>query len=329
MSPQSIWGGLAEEFSFHNAYLGNNWALRPRGDEGALMKDGLQEQWQEFEAALHYFQKLEGELASPQRQQSGEVALYVDTRSLSLCPSADAHVLQAFMALLLLKRVPFKIIFQGQPIPEEAHTILICGQRSLDAVEVDRLAVQSERKCQEVWLLGDAGAFNQWLVLRGGANRKKLLQRANFRSFPMPLIQWVERGPASKKYFSGKTPSFTQEGQAALEPLLERLAGRQQINISAPDGILANIELAAGDRLLIHLRDLREGHTKVNHEEVRVRLEGTVPEVLGYSPAWPGPTQLSVVQKNGDTLISLPEFRHYACLVFSRPSQPQRSSFDD
>lgn len=314
LDAQGIWAGLAEEFSFSNALLGNNWALRPVGDGGAFLKEKHATQWAEFEIAAQYFKDLEIELGAEPRCQWGEIVLYVDTRSLSLCPASDAHVLQALMARLFLKQTPFKVIFQGQPIPKEAHTVLICGQRSLKASEFECLAAFVARSNRQLWLLGECGVVDEWFVPRGVENHKKLVNRANVRSIPLPLHQWTEGGPSGGRHFQGTTPSFSEEGVVKLDRVLKELARRQSIQITAPYGILVNVESMGDSVHLLHLRDLREGKTQVNEREVRVTLKRKIREVKGFSRGWDSALNLLPEESHGVAEICVPEFHHYACL---------------
>lgn len=306
---QSLWAGLAEEFSFHHAYLGNNWAFRPLGDAGRLLMDSPQ--WDGFQNALRWFRDLDETRGGEMFRQWGELAVYVDIGALSLCPASDCRVLQAVIEQLLLRRIPFKIALSGQPLPPETRAVLIAGQRALAAQELQRLAAQPRI---ELLLLGDCATYDEWMVPRGAANRRRLLEAGNVRSFPFPLARWIERGAASAKYFRGKTPSFSAEGRAALAEFFDSLAASQSVQITAPAGVLANVEILDESQLWIHIRDLRENAERVESGEVEVKLRAEIPDFPAFSPEWKPGFALAGSVREGTTAFRLPTFRHYAGL---------------
>ena len=318
LGAQSIWAGLAEEFSFQNANWGNNWALRPTGDGDIFLKDSLAVQWAEFTSALQYFRRLENELGGQPRRQWGEIVVYVDTRMLSLCPMSDCRVLQAFLGQLLLRSVPFKIVYQEQSLPENTHTILICGQRGLKTSEMDRLAASADGRNCQIWLLGECGKFDEWLVPRGAANLRKLHGRPSVRSIALPMTQFLRSDSGSRKYFQGEAPTFTPDSLKELEPVFAELGERQGIQVHAPNGVLANVESLGDSKILIHLRDLREDKSAVGDAEVVIAIKGRVPCLEGFSKNWKSPAILAGHADGSRRAFSLPAFQHYACFTFLR-----------
>lgn len=309
---QSLWAGVAEEFSFHHAYLGNNWALRPLGDAEGLLMDSPQ--WDEFQNAVRWFRDLDEKRGGETCRQWGELAVYVDSRALSLCPASDGLVLQAVIEQLLHRRIPFKIVFPGQPLPPETRTVLIAGQRAFATQELKRLAAQPHI---EILLLGDCAIYDEWMVPRGAANRRRLLDAENIRSFsfPLPLSRWIERGTASAKYFRGKTPSFSAGGRAALVGFFDSLAVGRSVQITAPAGVLANVEILGESQLWIHIRDLRENATRIESGEVKIKLRTGIPDLPAFSPEWKPGFALPGSVSEGTTTFHLPMFRHYAGLL--------------
>ncbi len=317
MSAQSIWAGVAEEFSFNNAFLGNNWALRPVGDGGGLVMDALGDLQREFERAVRYFRDLEAQLGTEHRRQWGELVIYLDTRGLALCPASDCRSLQAFIAYLLLQNIPFKIVFQEQALPAETRTVLIVGQRCLSTSELERLTKFTARDDRQLWLLGECGTHDEWFVPRGAGTRHKLFHNARIRTFDFLLTRWLEQGVASKKYFKGLAPSFSREGIASLSGMAAELRSRQQLQITAPEGILANVELMGKTHLLVHLRDLREHHQRVEASEIRLLIEGNVSELRSFSPTWEPNVKLPTLERENTVEVCLNEFTHYACLAIA------------
>lgn len=307
----SLWIGLAEEFSFHHAHLGNNWALRPLGDaEGLLMDLPL---WGEFQRAMRYFRGLEEILAGETFRQWGELALYVDTRTLSSCPASDSRILQAFMEQMLLRRIPFKMIFQGQNPPPETREVLIAGQRSLSSSELNRFTELG------LSLVGDCALFDEWMIWRGAGNRQRLLNRKNINIHPFPLAQWLVQSDPSAKHFQGHSLSFSAEGRKQLSGFFDELAARQSLQITAPEGVLANVEVSAKGRLLIHLRDLRPDSGEVRGGEVQISIRAKVLEAEGFSPEWVPGMILEGTGNDGVTTMHVPAFQHYAALLLPFP----------
>jgi len=312
---QSLWAGLAEEFSFGHAYMGNNWALRPTGDGAKLLKETLPVQWEEFEKAAEYFRKLEGELGSSRRQW-GELVVYLDTRSLSLCPASDCQVLRAVLNQLMLAGISFKIAFQDQSLPKETRTILMIGQRCVKTSEFERLIDFVANPGRQLFLLGECGTYDEWFVPRGAGNRHRLLNRPNVQVIPLNLHQWVEGKAGGKKYLQGAPAVLSEEGVAKLTPVLRGVAERQGVQLIVPKGILTNIEITAERELLIHLRDLREDHTEVEAGDVKIAIRLEIDEVQMWSPGWLG-LESESVYGTGTSEITLPKFRHYACVRLS------------
>lgn len=315
---RSLWVGLAEEFSFHHAYLGNNWALRPLGDaEGLWMDSPL---WGEFQKAMRYFCDLDEILAGETFRQWGELALYVDTRTLSFCPASDSRILQAFMEQMLLRRIPFKIIFQGQNPPPETCEVLIAGQRSLSSSELNRFTESG------LCLLGDCALFDEWMIWRGTGNRRRLLKRKNINIHPFPLAQWLGQNEPSAKHFQGHSLSFSAEGRKQLAGFFDELTARQSIRITAPEGVLANVEISTEGRLLIHLRDLRQDSGGVRGDEVQLSIRAKILEAEGFSPEWTPGMILEGTYKDQITTMYILDFQHYAAMLL-QPVMGQSHAF--
>lgn len=318
LNSQSLWAGLAEEFSFQGAYLGNTWALRPHGDADTLLLDAHSSQWKEFRKALSYFQNLENELGGEARRQWGEIVVYMDTRNLSLCPASDCLVLQAVMARMVIKCIPFKMVLQGQPIPPETHTVLIAGQRCLADAEMKRLTAWAGSGDFRLWLLGDCGLYDEWFVPRGFGRRRQSIDQKHVRLIPLAFSQWLRGETSSKQYFRGQCPSFSAEGQLAVDGVFAELADNQQIFISGPEGVLANVEVGDERQLMIHVRDLRENRSQVEDREIQVIVRHRLASVTGFSPAWEREGNFFSVPEKDAVTIDLPGFRHYACLYLTR-----------
>lgn len=310
-NPQALWAGMAEEFSFHRAALGNNWALRPAADGPALLLERQPEAWQEFQRATTFFQTLDERLG-PQRSQWGEVALYIDTETLCITPSSDAFLAQAVIQELLLQRIPFRLLLQQQPVPEEVHTILIAGQRALREQEVERLALAMAARRGELWLLGPCGTHDEWAICRNISYCHRLANLRGVRSFPA-ITTLREAGPATQ-YFRGTSPSLSPEGKAAMAAIITPLRERLRFCIDAPAGVLLNVETDAEGRYLLHLRDLREEANGLAEGAVRLLSLSCSTPAIGYAPGWV-PGQTLAVDSKGH--LSLPAFAHYACVVAS------------
>ncbi|HWL52572.1 MAG TPA: beta-galactosidase [Chthoniobacteraceae bacterium] len=313
---QAVWAGLAEEASFANASLGNTWALRSSGEGAILMKEEKAAAWSVFEEAMRFFRRLEARLEGQPRSQCAELALYIDTATLSLSPSGDAHVVQALLGLFALRRLPFKIVFARQELPPETRTVVLPGQRSLESAEAERLVQWAGREeGRGLWALGPCGMYDERIVPRSRSRTEALWCGAGVRRLDLPLHRWVRRDGGHAAYFRGLSPTFSQEGVSALEPLLAELAARMPVAVDAPAGVLLNLEQLGEDRLLLHLRDLREEAASVEAGAVRLILRRGKGAIAGFSPAWDGEKVFEPQEGDAGAAVSLPAFAHYAALL--------------
>ncbi len=325
---QGIWAGLAEEFSFRNASLGNTWALRPAGEGSLLMNEAKAAGWAVFKEAMQFFQRLEAMLGDEPRSQNAELVLYIDTATLALSSTGDSHLVQAVIERLLMKRLTFKIVFAQQALPPEVRTVVVPGQRCLKSGEMERLARWAGGKGRELWLLGPCGGYDDRVVPRSASRREALWQGANVRQFALPLQGWLRREGSGQQYFRGVSPTFNEEGAAALEPVLAELAARQSIEIDAPAGLLANVERQGSARYLLHLRDLRDDASSVEAGEVCLTLRGNFGAIAGFSLNWGEGRDFkakgSEVEGSPVATLPLPEFSNYAALLleFANPPYP-------
>ncbi len=309
---QALWAVMAEEFSFHRAALGNNWALRAGGEGPSLLLENERQGWAEFQRARTFFHELDERLGRG-RSQWGEVALYIDTEALSISPGADAFAAQAALQKLLLARVPVRLLFQGQPVPKETHTVLVMSQRGLREAELERLSTELAARGGELWLVGRCGTMDEWGVPRNRSRFHRLTSLPAVRSFTGPGEQWVAGDVSGGQYFRGLSPAFNADGEVAFQGVLEALVGRLRLRVEAPEGVLRNVETGEGGALLLHLRDVREEACGLEAGAVQVRGVGS--DAKGYAAAWePGCT---LPDAGADGAAALPAFAHYACVVGS------------
>lgn len=308
-----IWAGLAEEFSFANAFLGNNWALRPAGDGGMLLLERLAEKWDVFTEAAGFFLSLDRRLTATPRRQWGEIALYVDHRAFSISPNSDTRIFKAFLLAAISCNVPLKIILRGQPIPEKTHTILIVQHRALEEAEFQRLRSSMEKKGGELWTIGDCGIFDEWAVARSVSLLKVWSILPHVRAIPISVEQWLEKQSDSVEYFKGEHQSLKETAHNELNQIFAALSVRQIVRIQSPDGLLTNVEESGKDGWFVHLRDLRP---QSGGPATEIQLQWNTPrppELRGYSPRWEEDGRVLSCRIEGGTLtLSIPSFDYYA-----------------
>jgi hypothetical protein len=308
-----IWAGLSEEFSFSHVLLGNNWALRPSGEESELLLDPLAASWSTFVEATQFFQNLEQKLSGPARRQWGEVALYVDARALAVCPGSDARIVQAFLHNALAGNLPIKIILQDQPVPAETHTILLVQQRALETREMNRLAGEmSRRQGGEIWVIGECGHYDEWCVPRSRHRMQSWSQLPNVRAFPIRSESWLDPSVASSQYMKGQSPLLTEIGRKEFAHIFSSLEGRQIVHVEGGLGLLSNVEKTEKRGWFVHLRSF-ETAPGASGAFIRLKSEYFTPgSAVAFSPQCPDGQTIPVDAKEGEWTVAVPPFAHYA-----------------
>lgn len=306
----SLWAGLAEEFSFSHSLLGNNWALRPSGNGGQFLFEAMPEQWRAFSQANEFFQKLEVLLGADSRTQWADTVLYVDTRSLAVAPGSDAPAVQTFLAHAIRKNIPLKILLQGQRVPAETRTVIIFQQRCLEEAELARLTSFVREKNRQLWIIGACGIYDEWSVQRSEGSLLAWTSLPNVETICITPTEWTPQSAPSASYFSGQAAETIKEA----DEIFRRLLARQRVRIHAPEGILSNIERLDENRLIVHLRDLRE----VPGGSVEIEVCASVSRAqtsLVYSPSWNGARSVPAIWQNSTQTVSLSSFGHYAGII--------------
>jgi len=315
-SPAGLWSGLAEEFSFANAFLGNNWALRPAGDGNKLLLEPLADEWKTFVEATRFFQSLDERLVDRPRHQWGEVAIYVDSRALAICPNSDARALQVFLLSAISHKLPFKIVLHGQPVPKETHTVLVVQQRALEEAEILRLANETQQNGAALWMIGDCGIYDEWCVPRSQTLLNAWKQLPHLHWLTITPGKWLEKENDSGQYLKGQSPELSEIAKIELDEIFSRLSSRQVFQVESPEGVLSNIERLGDDGWLVHLRNLSDTTTT----DVRIRFRpvgGSQVKLSGYSPQWPETLDVPHTREGDRLMISVPAFASYAGVLIS------------
>lgn len=309
-----LWTGLAEEFSYHAAILGNNWLLRATGDGDQMWAD--KSDWRETHGqATHFFRGLHRDLRLGNRNQWAEVGILVDPDTLTQAATTDIPAFRALFAHLLARRVPVLLILDEQPIPESIKALLVCQQSCLSETQLDRIRTFAERPGRTAWIAGETGKFNEWFVARNESRWRAWRQSPGFVADEGKPLRWAHWNETVGQYFGPDTFNITPDAMTQIDGFLDTLRDRMAFHIEAPEHIYVNTETTGDGRLLVHLRDQAGSGKPISG--VRVRLgSGLVTEepVILYQPGTV-PQELEPVVQAREHLFLLSEFNHYALLV--------------
>lgn len=160
-TPDAVFAQLAEAFSYHAANLGANWLLQYAGDGDVVFgdRDDLREALTE---AVGFFRRLYDDLRLHRRRQWARTAVLIDAWSLTLAADTDHDATMKLIETLIARGVPFHIVFDDQPIPDEVDTLIVWQQSCLS----DECLAQIDSFPRKTILAGDVGRFDQWHLPR-------------------------------------------------------------------------------------------------------------------------------------------------------------------
>lgn len=305
-----IWSLLAEEYSFANCLPGNNWFLRSAGDGGTLLQDVLNEERDAFSEARRYFERLEQEVNLPERRLFAEVCLYFDPAIVALNAGNQALPLQTLLGFALSERVIVGIGFPQNEPPPETKVIVLCNQSWIGDDELSKLKRLTLERGIKIWILGDAAKYDDWGRGRSEGSRKAFFNHAGVRHLGGRPEKWADLKGDSEQYFQGAPVRWKLEAEAELKDLANKLKAEQSVVISAPQGVLANLEIHSSRRLLVHLRDLSSERQEVDGVEVKID-PAQWGAVRGYSANWHQPS----LSPGEYGQMVLPPFFRYCLLV--------------
>lgn len=300
-----VWTGLAEEFSYSSAVLGNNWMLRPSGDHEQMLMDAMPEHMEAFRQAMAFFRELETEVDFPKRRTWAEYGVLLNPVSLSLCGQTTGEVSRAVMRYLQLRRLPFRILFSAADATPEMRHIIACHQLCLSDTETSALFAFANMPEKSVTLLGDTGRNNEWFIPRNETDWRAMLVQSGIRHFPLSL-------PSGEDVAKAHLAAGTFCVGADLKKALDAALGNVQRRIHAPYQVLMNMEVGDDGRRFVHLRDQSEKMRSISEAKVFVgdlRMEDAL--VFFYADNKKHCTQRRIASG----WISLPAFERYCLLI--------------
>lgn len=309
-----FWTGLAEEFSYHSAILGNNWLFRAAGDGNRFLGDNRE--WRESHAAaVHFFRSLHHTLQLGSRKQWGELGLYIQPDNFSLMGQTDMPVFRATVNYLVAKNIPLVFIMLGQTIPPSVKTLFVCQQSCLTEQDLDQVRTFTTQPGRNAWILGTSGRCNEHTLPRNLSAWHTWRNSPNMIADAGNALDWVQpftgvRGP--------EVVWINRTGEKALDRLLSSEHWQPYLRADLPNYILMNSEQTTDGRLLLHLRDqASKGELICGARLVLSGSLATTRQARLYTPGENGPLKLetSPDPTSGTAVLTLPDFKHYALIV--------------
>jgi len=302
-TPGLLWAGLAEEFSYHAALLGNNWLLRPTADGAGVLADNAALRRCHADAT-RFFQALHRDLRLGARRQWAEAAIYIDPDTLTLGGGPDLNAVRALVGWALAARVPVCFVYGGQAVPESVTALFVCQQTCLSDARLAEIAAWGAGPGRQVFVMGSSGRHDEWGVPRDESPWRAWRGSPGFVADSGARLAWPETVPLSGE----------SEPRKATESLIASSGWKRRFEAFLPGGALVNVEQAQDGRLLIHLRD--QGATEAVVNGARVWLA----EGLARGKAWAmwtpdGRGIVKTREKGGGVEAEAGDFRRYALLV--------------
>lgn len=314
----AIWAGLAEEFSYSHAALGNNWMLRAACDRDRILADTLPGHLDAFHEAMSFFRDLETQVNLPERRTWAEYGVLLNPVSLSLCGQATGDVSRAVIRYLQLRRLPFRVLFSVSEATPEMRHLLACQQLCLSGTEFSALLDFAGEPDKSVTLLGDVGRYDEWFIPRNETDWLSLLDRPRVRRFPMPLPSGAD---SAKAHMAGANIRVSRDLRRALDAAFQYDRRR----VAAPRQILLNLEISGDGTCFFHLRDQAAGRSIITGARVFVGdlFSGNAAFEIFHPAKNRGQCSRQTLQAGGDW-ISLPPFERYCLLKSMRPISPKK-----
>jgi hypothetical protein len=314
-TPAAVWAGIAEEFSHSRAALGNNWMLRPSGEHDRLLADALPERMDAFREAMGFFRDLETQVNFPARRTWGEVGVLLNPESLSLTRQSAGEACRAVIRYLLLRRLPFRILFSPVEATPEMKFLIACHQNCLSDTEMDDVSAFAATPGRRAILLGDTGRFNEWFIPRNERDWRTWLAGSGMHHFDLPLASSAANAGG---HMATRVSCVSAPMKRALDSAL--LPGTRRVR--GPHQILLHIETGEDGSLFFHLRDQSGISREISG--VRVHVGGLCPPDASFR-AFParlktdgGPRPITLRPETG--WIPLPPFAHYGLLTLESPN---------
>lgn len=314
-TPGAIWSGLAEEFSFHAAWLGNNWILRSTGDRDGMCLDKPCLRAATAEA-LRWFSELHRAQKMARRRQWGEVGLYVEPDTLTLRGDTDLPGMRGMLYWLMGQRIPPLLVFAGQKVPDCVKTLVVCWQSCLADCRLKELAAFARKTGRRVVIVGASGLYDEWSVPRNRSAWQAWRKSPGFVADNGKVDNWFE--PINFTEVDAPTAVRpTPQGAAGFKRLLAEANPRPEFVAILPGYALVNAESSADGRFFIHLRE--QSGTDKAVTGARLRLSARLAAGKKITMHAPGQTARPLAQKtSGATvIIHVPKFRRYALIVIS------------
>lgn len=304
--------GLAEEFSYTSAVMGNNWLLRASGDGDRMLIDEYPETVEEFKKAMAFFNKISRLPELHDRELDVEVLVYLQPESISLHPGHDGQASQYIMRYLLSHKVPFKILYALSEAKQHSCKHLIVPHMSrMSDEDWQHLKEAGQTAGKHIWMFGDSGQYNEWGRTRGKSRYAQLKSSPGLHWIPFQK-SWVSAG-GEVRHFELQDIFCKPEGIEAIDQMLEDPAFCLSCKIDGPEYIGVNSEQNITGGKIIHLRDQSGESKKVSAVVVTVQSSGTSAKWLSYP-------QTEFVELSGEIMgdkiiYFLPEFYAYGLLV--------------
>lgn len=307
-----IWTGLAEEFSYFPAALGNNWMLRSACDRDRILADTMPAHMEAFREAMAFFRNLETQASLPERRTWGEYGVLLNPVSLSLCGQTTGEISRAVIRYLQLRRLPFRVLFSVDEATPEMRHLIACQQLCLSDAELAALLAFAGEQGKSVTLLGDVGRYNEWFIPRNETDWRARLDRPGVRRFPLPLPAGADTAKAHM------AESGVRVGRALRRALDAALQGGRR-RVRAPYRVLMNWEIGEDYRCFLHLRDQSTNPRVVSGARI---FAGDLPEgsFEAFFPAENRKQCLRRPLRAESGWVSLPPFERY-CLLSIQPNK--------
>ncbi len=325
-TPAGFWTGLAEEFSYHAAMLGNNWLLRAAGDGDRMLADIPG--WREAHAeAVRYFQTLHRDLRLGDRKQWSEIGILIDPDTMTHAAKTDIPVFRALTGHLLTRGIPVVFVLGDQPIPSCVKALLVCQQSCLSEAQLERIQAFAAKPDRIAWIAGESGRYDEWNVPRNESRWRAWRESSGFIVDEGQPLHWSEDSAASPYYFGPDAFRITPDAIDRIDGFLASVTDQISVRTERPPQVLVNTETTYDGRLLIHFRDQTSEGKPISG--VRVHLGNpwsTAPSVVLHRPGQKDRRLADARSKGaGKRIFDLPEFEPYA-LVEASKGLPSRTT---
>lgn len=328
-TPAGFWTGLAEEFSYHAAILGNNWMLRSVGDGDRVLGDDSE--WLSAHAeGVHFFRSLHRDLELGNRKQWAEIGIVINVETLSHAGSTDVPAFRALVSHLLTRGVPFRFILAEQDVPDSVTTLFVCQQSCLPESQLERIRDFAAGSGKSAWIAGESGRYDEWFLPRNASRWQAWRRSPGFIADAGDTLKWAcsartgeligpDVSPGGTDQFGPGDFSVSPEAVNAIDGFFAARDWQPAFSADLPEWILVNTETTSDGRFLIHLRDQAETGKLISG--VRLHLDASQFKDASAKLHTPGSKELPLTAIAGPRentfTLELPDLQHYGLVVLN------------